>query len=398
VWRAYPGSNLKQEHVMGWSYRIATIRGIDLKVHVTFAFLVLIVASNWASLGLAGVAFGAGLIVLLFGCVTLHEFGHAIAAQYYGIPVKEIVLLPIGGIAFLGRAARDPMQELVIAAAGPAVNVAIIALLAPVLYVIGEPLSAAPALLRPGGATPSLAEALHWLLGANISLVLFNLIPAFPLDGGRILRGLLGLRMEWSRATRWSAGIGQGLAMGMGAWGFMQGNLTLGIIAAMVFFAASATNAEEQRHTVLSTQRVGDACNRHAIVLSESDRVSTVIRYLLTSYQPDFAVMRGPRLLGVVRRSQVLAALARRQGDVPVSAIMADATSISAGQSLAETRQLLADSTSSVAAVFADSRFIGLVSAEDIDEAQAVLSFVRPALPQRPEESGLHRSELPART
>ena len=146
---------------MGWSYRIATIRGIDLKVHVTFAVLVLIVASNWASLGPVGVAFGAGLIVLLFACVTLHEFGHAIAAQHYGIPVREIVLLPIGGIAFLGRAARDPMQELVIAAAGPAVNVAVIALLAPVLYVIGEPLSAAPALLRPGGAPPSFAEALH---------------------------------------------------------------------------------------------------------------------------------------------------------------------------------------------------------------------------------------------
>lgn len=383
---------------MGWSYRIATIRGIDLKVHVTFAVLVLIVASNWASLGPVGVAFGAGLIVLLFACVTLHEFGHAIAAQHYGIPVKEIVLLPIGGIAFLGRAARDPMQELVIATAGPAVNVAIIALLAPVLYVLGEPLSAAPALLRPGGATPSLTEALHWLLGANISLVLFNLIPAFPLDGGRILRGLLGLRMEWSRATAWSTSIGQGLAMAMGAWGFMQGNLMLGIIAAMVFFAAAATNAEEQGQTVLATQQVGDGCNRHAIVLSESDRVSTVIRYLLTSYQPDFAVMRGPRLLGVVRRSQVLAALARRGGDAPVAALMADAVPISADQSLAETRQLLAESPSAVAAVFADSHFIGLVSAEDIAEAETVLSFARPAPPPRPGLSDLHRAEAPART
>jgi Zn-dependent protease len=383
---------------MGWSYRIATIRGIDLKVHVTFAVLVLIVASNWASLGPVGVAFGAGLIVLLFACVTLHEFGHAIAAQHYGIPVKEIVLLPIGGIAFLGRAARDPMQELVIASAGPAVNVAIIALLAPVLYVLGEPLSAAPALLRPGGATPSLTEALHWLLGANISLVLFNLIPAFPLDGGRILRGLLGLRMEWSRATAWSTSIGQGLAMAMGAWGFMQGNLMLGIIAAMVFFAAAATNAEEQGQTVLATQQVGDACNRHAIVLSESDRVSTVIRYLLMSYQPDFAVMRGPRLLGVVRRSQVLAALARREGDAPVSALMADAVPISADRSLAETRQLLAESPSAVAAVFADSHFIGLVSAEDIAEAETVLSFARPAPPPRRGLSDLHRAEAPART
>ena len=135
-----------------------------------------------------------------------------------------------------------------------------------------------------------------------------------------------------------------------------------------------------------------------AVVERESDRVSTVIRYLLTSYQPDFAVMRGPRLLGVVRRSQVLAALAQREGDAPVSALMTDAVSISVDQSLAETRQLLAESPSSVAAVFADSRFVGLVSAEDIAEAQAVLSFVRPATPPRPESSALHRAELPART
>ena len=384
---------------MGWSYRIATIRGIELKVHATFAILVLIVAANWASLGLPGMLFGAGLILLLFGCVTLHEFGHALAAQYYGIPVREIVLLPIGGVALLSRSARDPMQELVIAAAGPAVNVVIIALLAPVLFLIGEPLSAAPALLRPGGATPSLAEALHWLLGANISLVLFNLIPAFPLDGGRILRGLLGLRMEWSRATQWSTAIGQGLAMAMGAWGFMEGRLMLVIIAAMVFFAASATSAEEQGHTVLATQRVGDACNRDAIVLRESDPVSTVSRYLLTSYQPDFAVMRGPHLLGVVRRSQVLAALASRDSDAPVARFMVTPVLVSADLSLAETRQLLAESRAAVAAVFANAHFLGLVSAEDIAEAQTVLSFMRLASsPPPPAGTGRHRPEVPVHT
>ena len=382
---------------MGWSYRVATIRGIDLKVHATFALIVVVVASNWSTFGPAGIAYGAGLVLLLFGCVTLHEFGHAIAAQRYGIPVREIVLLPIGGIAFLGRPTRSAIQELVIAAAGPVVNVAIIALLVPMLWLLGEPLTVGPALLRPNGATLSPTGALHWLFGANISLVLFNLIPAFPLDGGRILRGLLGLRMEWSVATRWATTIGQGLAMSMGIWSLLRGELMLGVVAAMVFFAAAATQAEERGYRALATQRVGEACNRHALVLRESDQVSTVIRYLLTSYQPDFAVMRGAQLLGVVRRSLILEVLARHSEDVAVSTIMSAPPRIAADQSLAEARQLLSEAPSSVAAVFDDGHFVGLVSAEDIAEAEAVLGFGAAESDARPPADPLRAAAWPAR-
>jgi Zn-dependent protease len=381
---------------MTWSYHIATIRGVDLKVHATFAIIVLLAAANWSDLGPLGMAFGAGLILLLFGCVTLHEFAHAIAAQRYGVPVREIVLLPIGGLAVLGRNTRQPVPELVIAAAGPAVNVAIIALLAPALYLIGEPVTLSPALLRPEGATPTLVDALRWLLGANVSLVLFNLIPAFPLDGGRMLRGLLGLVMEWPKATRWAATTGQTLAVGMGVWGLGSGQLTLVLIAMMVFLAASAAGADERAHTILSTQRVGDACNRHAITLSEGDRVGGVIRYLLTSYQPDFAVLRGPRLLGVVRRSQVLAAVAHRAGDLPVTAIMTACPAVSADLSLADTRSLFQESGSTVAAVFHDGDFIGLVNAENIAEAETVLAFVRAGSPGRPSQGARRQSTAPA--
>lgn len=369
---------------MGWSFRIATFRGINLKVHVTFAFIVLMAAMNWAGAGPAGMAFGVLLILLLFACVTLHEFGHALAAQYYGIPVKDIVLLPIGGIAFLGRATRNPVQELVIAAAGPAVNVAIVALLLPVLWLVNEPALQTPALLRPAGASPSLGFALHWLVGANIGLVLFNMIPAFPLDGGRILRGLLGLRMDWSRATRYAAGAGQGIAMAMGTWGLLSGHFMLVVIAALIFFSAASTAADERGHTVLSSHRVGDACNRHALVLGEAERVNTVISYLLTSYQPDFAVVRGTSLLGVVRRTQVLQALALRSGDIPVASIMIDCPRVSASASLAEVRQTMAESGSTLVAVFDDRMFLGLVNIEDLDEAETVLQFVRAGTPGRP--------------
>ncbi|NOT24898.1 MAG: site-2 protease family protein [Acidobacteria bacterium] len=360
---------------MSWAYRVARVAGIDVKVHATFAIIVLLAAASWSNYGPAGMAFGAILILLLFACVTLHEFGHAVAAQRYGIPVREIVLLPIGGVAFLGRQTRHPVQELVIAAAGPAVNVVLIAFLAQGLYLLGESVSLRPTGLGPTDAGPSVVTAMHWLLSANVGLVLFNLIPAFPLDGGRMLRGLLGLRMEWSQATRWAATTGQALAMGLGAFGLMQGHVMLAIIATMIFFSAAAAGADERGHSVLSAQRVGDACNRNAATLAESDRVSTVVALLLTSYQPDFAVMRGPRLLGVVRRSQVLDALVRRLGDLPVAAIMTDCPRVRADRSLVDTRDTFAATSASVAAVFQDDVFLGLVSAEDIAEAEMVLAF-----------------------
>jgi Zn-dependent protease len=363
---------------MTWSYRIATVRGIALKVHVTFAIIVFIVATAWSAHGPAGVAFGVGLMLLLFACVTLHEFGHAAAAQYFGIPVREIVLLPIGGVALLGRNPRTAVQELVIAVAGPVVNVAIVAALLPALIVLGEPLTLSPAFLRPDtGASLSLGEAVRWLVGANMSLVLFNMVPAFPLDGGRILRGILGLWVDWTRATRWATVTGQVLAFGMGAYGVMAGQISLLIIAVLVFAAAGATNADEQARTILATQRVGDACNRHALSLTEADRLSSVVRYLLTSYQPDFPVMRGRDLLGVVQRNDVLKALAQRSADVPVAALMTVCPRVHADLSLADVHGVFQESDGRVAAVYDDRGFVGLVGVEDIREAEIVLSFVQ---------------------
>lgn len=372
---------------MSWSYRIATVRDIAVKVHVTFALIVLIVAANWSPLGPAGVAFGVGLVLLLFACVTLHEFGHALAAQQFGIPVREIVLLPIGGVALLARDPRNGWQELIIAAAGPAVNIAIVALLLPLLWLSGEPLRWDGALLRPAAdATLSAGEALAWLAGANLSLVLFNLIPAFPLDGGRMLRGLLGLRMDWSRATRWATATGQGLAGGLAVYALLGGQPMLLVIAALVFVSAGATEADERARALLVTQRAGDACNRHAITLVELDRLSSVVRYLLTSYQPDFAVLHGRELRGVVLRADVLAALARHRQDLPVSSLMRPCPRVDAGATLADVRALLDESGEPVAAVFDDRGFAGLVSPDDIREVELVLTFMRgpaghPALP-----------------
>jgi len=165
--------------------------------------------------------------------------------------------------------------------------------------------------------------------------------------------------------------------MGMGGWGLLSGHLMLVLLSAMIFFAASSTAAEERGYTVLSSHRVGDACNRHALVLSEHERVSTVISYILTSYQPDFAVVRGAQLLGVVRRAQVVQSLALQSGDPAVASIMAPVPRVDARRSLADVRQAMAEHGSPVVAVFDRAIFIGLVSLEDIAEAETVLAFTR---------------------
>ena len=381
---------------MKWSYRIATIQGIDLKLHVTFAFIVLLVATNWAASGLAGAAFGVTLILLLFACITLHEFGHALAARYFGIPVREVVLLPIGGVAMLERQIRRPVEELVIAAAGPAVNVAIAAVLALVLQLVGEPVTAPRMLVGPDDVVPSAATAVHWLLGANITLVLFNLIPAFPMDGGRILRGLLGLVVGWPVATRWAARTGQVLAVAMGVWAVFQGHVMLAVIATMVFFSAAATDADEQARTVLSSRTTASAYTRHPLVLEEFDRVSTAVGYLLTSYQTEFAVMRGHALLGVIRRADILRAVAAGRGDLSVTSFMTDPVRVASDDALDLTRQRLLESGSPVAAVYRDGRFAGLISLDDIGEAEAIFSALGQDSHSTPSKPATGRWRMPA--
>lgn len=371
-----------------WSYRIGTIADINIRVHATFAIIVALAAAGWWSHGISGMAFGAALVILLFACILLHELGHALAARAYNVPVREIILLPIGGIAFLGRAVRNPMQELVIAAAGPAVNVAILAFLVPACWALGVSPAALQSLRVAEQSDPSLGYALAWLASANIGLVLFNMIPAFPLDGGRILRGILGLMTDWSRATAWATATGRYIAIAMGVWAVATGQIMLAFVAIVIFMGASATADEERGRTVLGSHSVGDACNRHALVLSPGDRIDRVVSYILTSYQPDFAVMSGSRLLGVVRRSQVLDALATRSSNLSVTTVMRACPSVGGHLSLDEVRQVLLESGSSVAAVYDSGHYAGLVSLDDIAEAELVLASSRQAQSTMPPASG----------
>ncbi len=224
-------TNLRRTINMSWSFKFARVAGIDLKIHFTFLlFLIWIGFSYFSVGGIVAARQGVLFILLLFGCVLLHELGHALTAKKFGIGTTDITLLPIGGVARLERIPQDPKQELVIAIAGPLVNVAIAILL---IFYLGHRASMSD---FQDLNTPRVAM-LSKLATVNIGLVLFNLIPAFPMDGGRILRSILAMRMNYLRATEIAAFVGQALAIAFGILGFF-GNAFLIFIAFFVFMGA----------------------------------------------------------------------------------------------------------------------------------------------------------------
>lgn len=379
TYRYFHGDNL-----MSWSYRIARVAGVDIKIHITFFLIVFLGAFQWGlERGVSGALFGATLILLLFACVTLHELGHSIVARYFRVPVREIILLPIGGIAFFEKQPEKPLHELLIAAAGPVVNVILAGL---ITILLGATVDVA--LLNEQGMvvgeemTLSLTTLLLWLLAANVMLVLFNLLPAFPLDGGRMLRALLAMFFGQTRATSIASTIGQAIAIFLGVFGVITGNIILALVAVFIFFGASQENRESYARTVLHTRRVGDAYNKYVLTLAIGDRVNKVIDYILTSYQPDFAVMQGQKLLGVVTRDDVLKALNAPTADasVPdtyVQMIMRrDVVRVDATMMLDEVRQVMSEKGERVVAVYEGETYLGLVSIEDIAEAFSVLLYL----------------------
>src|SRR5688572_6196781 len=226
---------------MRWAFRIARVFGIDVKLHATF-FLVLLFGAMQGVQSGAGIAMGVMFMVLLFLCVLLHEFGHSLVAQRFGIPGKEIILLPIGGVAIMTRNPATPMQELLVAVAGPLVNVVIAVILALVLGAMPPVRMTADGLL-PGATVRGILIS---MLVVNVMLVVFNMIPAFPMDGGRVLRAILWQFKGFNKGTRIAATVGQVAAVLLavvgltGIPGVMGANPMLLIVAFFVFTGAGA--------------------------------------------------------------------------------------------------------------------------------------------------------------
>jgi Zn-dependent protease len=357
------------------AFRITRIAGIDINVHVTFGVILALGALQWGARH--GALFGAALTAMLFVCVALHELGHSLVARRFGLKVSEIVLLPIGGVAMVSGRPREPAHEMQIALAGPAVNVAIAAVLAVATGALfGLDAASTLAVLQPE-APPSLHAALVWLLGANVGLVVFNMIPALPLDGGRVLRAGLSMVVGPARATSAAASVGQLIAVVLFAIGMMAGQLFLALIAGMIFLGAGRERLAERASAVLGAVPVRRAYNRTAIVLLPGERVSRAAEHILTSYQPDFAVVLGEELLGVVTRSDVIGALAAGVGDPYIAGVMRrDVVRVDAEMSLDEVARTMSEKKTPLVAVYDGESYLGLVSQEDIAEALLLLQFM----------------------
>jgi Zn-dependent protease/predicted transcriptional regulator len=301
---------------MPWSWKLVRLAGIDVYVHATFLVLLgWIGVIHWLEARtLVGTVAGVAFIVALFACVVLHEFGHALTARRYGIQTRDITLLPIGGLARLERMPDRPIEEFWVAIAGPAVNVAIALLLFVWLRVSGdwEPVDSL------GLARGSFVER---IMVANGVLVVFNLLPAFPMDGGRVLRALLATRLDYARATQLAASIGQGMAIFFGFLGLL-GNPLLLFIAFFVWIGAAQEASAVAIKTVLTGIPVRRAMLTDFRTLEPGDTLQDAVDLLLTGSQQDFPVVANGQVAGVLPRRALVAALSRHDRQTSVAMVM----------------------------------------------------------------------------
>jgi len=301
---------------MKWSWKIGRFAGIDVFVHSTFLLLIgFIGLSSWQQdRSITAVVSGIGFILALFLCVVLHEYGHALTARRYGIATRDITLLPIGGVARLERMPDDPRQELWVALAGPAVNVVIAVVLLIGLFLTNSQVSLANINVNSG-------SFLVRLIAINVTLVLFNLLPAFPMDGGRVLRALLSLRMEYTRSTQIAATIGQGMAVLFGFIGLFSNPFLL-FIAFFVWIGAEQEASMVRMKTSLSGIPVNRAMVTDFRSLYSHNTLSDAVNLILQGSQQDFPVLENNQVVGILTRNDLMMALANRSEVGLVSQIM----------------------------------------------------------------------------
>lgn len=277
-----------------WSWQIGKLFGISIRIHVTLFALLAWVAIA-APIGGARIsqAFAQWLLVVaVFACIVIHELSHALVARRFGCTTREILLLPIGGIAQMERMPVRPAHELLVALAGPVTNIAIAVLLGAVIALAGWPINPEqPTLLR------ALVVTLFWI---NVTLAAFNLLPAFPMDGGRVLRSVLAARIERARATRIASGVGKVLAVLFVLAGLTIGGTMLAIIGLFVWFAAEQESAVVALTTKLANATAADAMVREPRAVDAETTVDTVADQMLTRGLREVAVTEAGQLRGFV--------------------------------------------------------------------------------------------------
>lgn len=350
-----------------WSFRIGRVFGIDVFVHATFLVLLVWVAlSDFIRQGTALAALtGVGFTVVVFAIIVFHEFGHALVARRFGIATRDITLLPIGGVARLERFPEKPQQELLVALAGPAVNIVMAAALAAGLIASGQSL-----IWSETEGLASFAVRLFWV---NLVIAGFNLLPAFPMDGGRVLRALLALRSDYVSATRTAARIGRGIAIALGLLGLFT-NPLLALVALFVWIGAGQEAAGAETKSLLDRVPVGAAMMSDVKVLRTTDTLAMAAAELLAGAQVDFPVVDGAGVLvGLLSRAQLIAGLAKNASGDSVARYASPAFERADGDEfVADVLERMAASGSECALVVRDDRLAGMLTLENVSELLAI--------------------------
>jgi len=364
---------------MEWSMTLGTVSGIKIKLHLTFLLLIPWAAYNWgwgAQQGGSGALFGIALTVMLFLCVVLHELAHSLVARHYGVAVREIELLPIGGVSKMESMPEKPSEEFVMALAGPLVNL-----------VIAIPLAGAVVVMILGGYIRSLNHLVYlfdkpsWqglilnLLISNVMLAFFNLLPAFPMDGGRVLRSVLALRLGQRRATHIAARVGQFLAILLGLIGLLTPNWVLVFIALFVFTGAQQEERLSEILATLGDLRVGQAMITACEPLTPDETLQSVLEHALRGHPACYGVLQNEQLVGILTHADITSALETYDHDVRVRDVMRhEFPQVTTEDTLAKAWRLMATSGWRALPVVQDGKLMGMVTVQQIGEIYAFLA------------------------
>lgn len=371
---------------MGTSLTLFRIFDIPVRVHWSFLLILVygaFIFSNRAGSVVIGALYGVLVMLLLFLCVTLHEFGHAVAARHYHIKVPSITLLPIGGVANLERMPDKPSQELVIAIAGPLVNIAIALLLLPVAALSVTMDAAGGALptarmLASNMMRPGFTNLIIYLLSTNVLLVIFNLLPAFPMDGGRVLRALLAMAVPYVRATKIAVYVGRVMALIFAIVGITGGGIFLLLVAFFVYVGGSAELENVTNRSILRNIDVARALRTGQMTLFTSDRLGRAVTLLMTSHQSVYPVLDlGSQFAGAITRGHIIDTLRAQGEEARVVDVMTPAGDIPVArsdQTLADLWDLMMKSGSRIVAIIDDRLFRGVITLDDLGEVVHIVT------------------------
>ena len=361
------------------SIKLLTVRGIPIRMHITFPLILVLAAfqfgfgqPNW----LEGALFGVVVTLLLFLCVVLHELAHSLVAMGFGTKVREIVLLPLGGVARMEGMPERPYQELLVALAGPVTSGLIgvgLALITVLVLPLRVWLDFGQAIMVAGRL--EWAYMLPYLVTTNIFLAGFNLIPAFPMDGGRVLRALLATVMPYGRATAIAVAVGQGLAWLIGLFGLLNQSVLTMLVALFVYVGAAQEGRMVQVKTALAGLRVGQAFSRRALSVHPDDPLGRAVDLTLEGFQSDFPVCDGERLVGMLTRTDVLVGLKERGPGVPIREVMRRQFPLAHPQDdLFEVQQRMSGADLEAVPVVEGETFLGLLTRQDLEEVYRLVS------------------------